>query len=369
MKDADKARLLNKKHVVGIGEGLRETQGKLTNEPALVVAVSKKVPRGALNNRDLIPKEIHGQKTDVIETGEIPALTDWIDGGWPNKPGGYRHPFMCGDEIGPVFPQQAGTAGGIVRLPIWNPQENTGDYRDCILTNWHVVHSYLKPPSSAIGTQITQPRIDQSTGHSRKIGVVIKDTPVSYDRLNRTDAALVEVQSLDDTTEWLEGQAWDWWNDHQAERLIPWNALSFPHYHKEFNHRMRDISQPWGFLPAPAGFGELSLGMRVRKSGRTSGTTYGTCTVKNFQCSVRYHTGTASFIDQFVIKADPNQIASQPGDSGSVVINEYNHITALLFAGTEKYYVATPIQTVFRALLNHWELEHLSIDERARMLP
>jgi hypothetical protein len=61
-------------NVVGLGASYRTKAGKPTDELCLVVYVEKKVPATQLSARDLIPREIDGIKTDVVETGRIEAL-------------------------------------------------------------------------------------------------------------------------------------------------------------------------------------------------------------------------------------------------------------------------------------------------------
>lgn len=73
VKARHEARLMQKANVVGVGVGFRERDGKLTDEIALVVNVTRKLPRNQLAPEDLIPNEIEGVPVDVYETGEIRA--------------------------------------------------------------------------------------------------------------------------------------------------------------------------------------------------------------------------------------------------------------------------------------------------------
>lgn len=73
VKARHEARLMQKANVVGVGVGFRERDGKLTDEIALVVNVTRKLPRNQLAPEDLIPNEIDGVPVDVYETGEIQA--------------------------------------------------------------------------------------------------------------------------------------------------------------------------------------------------------------------------------------------------------------------------------------------------------
>jgi hypothetical protein len=73
VKEAFKEDLLAKPNVIGVGVGLREREGELTDEIVLVVLVTKKLPRTEIEANDLIPTEIEGVPIDVQEVGEIAA--------------------------------------------------------------------------------------------------------------------------------------------------------------------------------------------------------------------------------------------------------------------------------------------------------
>jgi len=68
------ALLLSKKNVVGVGIGFKEKDGQTTDQMALVVSVSKKLPTSEIGIADRIPTELEGVPLDVKEVGEIKAL-------------------------------------------------------------------------------------------------------------------------------------------------------------------------------------------------------------------------------------------------------------------------------------------------------
>ena len=74
VKRAHQAELLSKANVVGVGIGYRTIGGQRTDDIALVVMVSKKVPRIQLSPHDVLPDEIDGIPVDVQEVGTITAL-------------------------------------------------------------------------------------------------------------------------------------------------------------------------------------------------------------------------------------------------------------------------------------------------------
>ncbi len=73
VKDAHEQELLSKRHVVGVGVGLRQRRGEYTDTVALVVMVDNKLPLEELEPADVIPSEIEGVPVDVQEVGQIRA--------------------------------------------------------------------------------------------------------------------------------------------------------------------------------------------------------------------------------------------------------------------------------------------------------
>jgi len=66
--------LLHKANVVGVGIGFRQSGQTLTDEPAIVVSVTHKVPRSQLDPEDVIPRELEGLPVDVQAVGELRAF-------------------------------------------------------------------------------------------------------------------------------------------------------------------------------------------------------------------------------------------------------------------------------------------------------
>jgi len=105
VKEKHGASIMAKKNVVGMGVGYKETKGVKTDRMALVVMVTKKVSVEELKSGDVIPADIEGVITDVIEVGEIVALQTRTDR-WRPAPGGV--------SIG-HYKITAGTLGVLVR--------------------------------------------------------------------------------------------------------------------------------------------------------------------------------------------------------------------------------------------------------------
>jgi hypothetical protein len=86
--------------------------------------------------------------------------------------------------------------------------------------------------------------------------------------------------------------------------------------------------------------------MSIKKSGRTTGLTYGTIEQTNVTARVSYGVNkTALFTDQLMAGA-----MSQGGDSGSAVLTKDNNLVGLLFAGSDTTTLMNRIGNVFSAM-------------------
>jgi len=94
-----------------------------------------------------------------------------------------------------------------------------------------------------------------------------------------------------------------------------------------------------------------SVGMDVKKYGRTTGLTTGRISSINATVEVQYESGVARFINQIII--GPSITFSAAGDSGSlIVVNggmDDRKPVGLLFAGSSLYTIANPINAVLAA--------------------
>ena len=90
---------------------------------------------------------------------------------------------------------------------------------------------------------------------------------------------------------------------------------------------------------------EAAIDMNVKKSGRTTGFTEGIVHTLDATISVGYGTKTAVFENQ-ILTGD----MSDPGDSGSLVVDQSNRAVGLLFAGSTTVTVINPIAAVLSQL-------------------
>jgi hypothetical protein len=68
--------LLRYPNVVGVATGMRMRGGKPTGEACLVVYVRKKFPVAQLAEHDVLPRSIEGIPVDVVDVGDISALSN-----------------------------------------------------------------------------------------------------------------------------------------------------------------------------------------------------------------------------------------------------------------------------------------------------
>jgi hypothetical protein len=74
VRAANTGSLMQRRNVVGVGIGYKQTAGATTDELCIVVSVERKVPATSLAADDLVPDLLDGIATDVVETGRLMAL-------------------------------------------------------------------------------------------------------------------------------------------------------------------------------------------------------------------------------------------------------------------------------------------------------
>lgn len=290
--------LLNKSGVSGTGVGKKVINGIPTNEDAIIVFVQKKhdpntiIAQGAI--KDLIPKEINGFVTDVIEVGEIKLHRGFRTRVRPIKPG---YSVSHGNVT-------AGTIGGLF-------YDRDGDV--VILSNYHVLADDGKgKPGDIIyqpGTADTTDNI-QYTGWSEPydqhpyIGTLKKFNPLSTMGKHNHDSAIAVI-------------------------------------HPELVKRGY-IDAVYPQLGKPlTGFTNAAVNETVYKCGRTTGFTTGRIIAHNAEFQISYGFGPCNLNEITVTTA-----MSQGGDSGSIGLNKNMEAFGLLFAGSDKVTLYNPISRV-----------------------
>lgn len=331
-------RLLSKTNVVGVGLGYKTTGGRQTGTKAIVVLVSRKMPVSRLSRADRVPKTLAEAKTDVIEVGELRLLPALGQDKAPaleeeNRTKRLR-PAQPGISVG-HYQITAGTFGALV----YDQESHT----PMILSNNHVLANITdgRDGRAKEGDPVYQP--------GRYDGGAANDTIAHLERF-----VPIQRVSADETCPIARGV------ERAGNCFL---KLAFP------GHRMRlsrqsntenlvdaavaTLTNPEDAIADIMGLGpvtgvvEPEPGMKVVKSGRTSGISTGE--IRVIGASVRVglgEVGFAVFSDQIITTA-----MAQPGDSGSLVVLEDGHqAVGLLSAGSSQATVLSRIGNVLKLL-------------------
>src|SRR2546428_2804259 len=111
-KVAHEAAIFARANVVGVAVGNKMIHGQDTKERCIVVFVERKRPEEELRHHDVVPKEIDGVLTDVVESGRFTAipLVQSMDGNRTHR----MRPALGGVSIG-HYRITAGAFGVLVR--------------------------------------------------------------------------------------------------------------------------------------------------------------------------------------------------------------------------------------------------------------
>ena len=313
--------LLKKKNVVVVYTGKKVVRGVETERVSVRVGVIEKLSIDQLKAEDIIPRKItqfpffwRRKETDVFQTPKIDALAVDRKSKIRPAPGGVSigHPDVT-----------AGTLGMTVK--------KRGALH--ILSNKHV----LAPEGASLGDQTWQPGKYDGGTEADTIGHL---------------AAFVPIQFIDESTCPIANAVVNGFNRlakfFKRNTRLP-NAISSP-VNKVDCAISRpliddDISQEILEIGKLVGFGEVKVGDKVKKSGRTTALTQGNVIAIDGAANVNYGERIAVFDDQIIASA-----MSEGGDSGSAVSNEGNEGVGLLFAGSSSLTILNKITNVIDAL-------------------
>ena len=309
--------LLSRRNVVACGVGFKESEGKISDEPCVVVSVTKKMSEAQLSSADIVPKKLGEVRTDVQETGVIRALQGHTDR-WRPAPGGV--------SIGHAD-ITAGTLGCLV----------SRDDELFILSNNHVL---ANTNAAKTGDPIIQPgRYDGGTLDDQ-IATLEDFVPINFGDAPPTCPIATGLESLLNWLAKLLGSSHRVMAFQEAPTTNRVDAaIARPLSDELVEKRIFEIG-------VPKGTREATLGTQVKKSGRTTGFTTGRITQIDVTTQVSYGgERIAVFEDQLMAGA-----MSKGGDSGSAVLDEEDFVIGLLFAGSDTTTIMNPIQFVLDAL-------------------
>jgi hypothetical protein len=303
-------------NVVGMGVGVKWKNGEPTGEQALLILVTQKLEKDLVSETNVIPAKLADMQTDVLAIG-VP-----IAGGGegltvaPQTLAKRMRPAEGGYSVGHVN-ITAGTIatcaydilpGGTVSPPVHGIGTPAKYY---ILSNNHVL---ANSNGASLGDHILQPGpFDGGADPTDHIANLSRFVPLDFfptvplsQHNNLVDAAIAEGQF------------------HDLDREIYWI----------------------GYVQGWARRENVTVGMKVKKTGRTTNCTSGRILAVNATINVGYGGGrVAQFKDQIVTTN-----ISAGGDSGSLVLSLDNIAVGLLFAGSSIATIVNQIENV-RALL------------------
>jgi hypothetical protein len=316
-----RATLLALPNVIGLGIGLKTVQGRRGGELCLAALVRRKLPRAALEPEAIIPDELDGVATDVLEVGDIRAQVSRTTRQRP-APGGVS---LSHTRV------TAGTFGCVVH------DRSTGDA--LILSNNHVLADCNRGQP---GDAILQPgTADGGREPEDVIAALERFGEIQFTRQPATcplASAFVRIVNMLAAWGGFHHRLEAWREDPLAVNRID-AAVARPNDEEDVLAEVLEIGPISGTRPA-------ELGLRVRKSGRSSGLTTGDITVLETTITVGYGDSTAQFNGQMVTTP-----MSRPGDSGSVLVEAGGaRAVGLLFAGSDLATIYNPIDDVLRAL-------------------
>ena len=287
-------------HAVGVGRKIVNEQE--TDTVAVRLYVPRKLPRSLLSPLSLLPAEIDGIPTDVIESPPAFAQAMCSD----NKENKQR-PIIAGISTG-HFEITAGTIGYFCR------STRSGDNNETIyiLSNNHVLADSnlgqagddIYQPGPADGGTVNDHFADLTRFINMRMGNVVNR--------NKVDAAIAELRA-------------------------------------GINYTQEICS-----IGRITGTAQAEEQMEVRKHGRTTGYTEGKVTDEAYDTEIGYDTGVALFEDQ--IRIEPTGSFwrfTSGGDSGSLIVKKNSlEAVGLHFAGPRdnSYSIANHIGNVLTEL-------------------
>jgi len=318
-------KLIQSRHypnVEGVSIGYRFRGGKRTEEIAVVVYISKKLPESELPPKHVIPKTIsvlgHEVKTDVVQS-RFSALT-LIDKEGPVKPGySVSHPDV--------------TAGAVSFFAVVNNQVVLVSLNDLLVSCAHVISNTNK---GKIGDPIYYPGTADGGTEKNTVAYLAATIPIEMID-SECPIANFCVNGLNFLAKLLGSR-------HKIPRPVRevYNRVDCA-YGQMVNEV--EIDRNIYRIGEPVGIEQAALGMKVQKSGRTTEYTEGVIIGIEASISVSYSQGTALFDGQII-----SDIPCAGGDSGSAVLTYGNKLVGMLFAGGEGITIMNPIEDVFRAL-------------------
>ncbi|MBE3588266.1 MAG: hypothetical protein IMW93_06890 [Thermoanaerobacteraceae bacterium] len=316
--------LLKLPNVVGVGVGLKQVGGESSGDYALIIFVEKKVPPAGLSRAQQVPDRIEGLKTDVVEIGRVRLLDLRIQRERPARPG---------MSIG-HYRVTAGTFGAVVR--------DRASGERLILSNNHILANATdgRDGRAAIGDPVLQPGPHDGGQEGDRIATLLRFAPLLRSaRETDCPAATAVIRAANMLVHAVRPH----YDLKMVKRQRAGNAIDAAVARPDGPDLIDDDILEVGRVNGVAG---VAPGQEVMKSGRTSGLTRGKVMAVGVTLEVEIiDNERAWFVDQVV-----TDMASRPGDSGSLVVDGQKRAVGLLFAGSDKYTIFNRMETVLSRL-------------------
>lgn len=292
-------------NVHSIGIGYKVVQDEVTKDLCIRLHVVQKLPESILG-KSVLPKEINGIPTDVIES---PPAYVGNNGNCSGHRRSKQRPIVAGISAG-HFDITAGTVGYFC----YSTNQNDPSGEVYLLSNNHV---FADVNQATHGDAIFQPGVADGGTSVDAIGTFHRTVHIHLGGItpNHVDAAIAAISP-----------------------------------NINYNSEICSIGRVSGIESA-------SLNMSVKKHGRTSEYTEGWVTDINYDTIVGMDHQNPNILALFEdqIRIDKKQTFPHfglGGDSGSLVVEDNNKAIGLYFAGPDSgaYGVANPIEDVEKEL-------------------
>lgn len=285
--------------IVGIGIGEKVRNGKFTGEPCVVINVVRKLHVDELERDARIPPQIDGVATDVVAFGEGSPLSN-------------SQPKTM--QPGESLRNATGTPGTLACLV--SRELGNGSRDLCLLSNNHVIAR-------------------SNAGTKRNISAGVAGDLIFYD-----------VILSDGTT-----------HEFPIGYLADFATILFNRGENGVDCAI-GVTSPNAVSPVNVGLGEIQpsllsvfIGAAVKKFGRHG---YSTGVIRYVEQTLDLNYGApgiARFVGQALVQPTSGGSFAEPGDSGSLVVEQTsNRPIGLLFAGISGYAVVTPLEAVLNRM-------------------
>lgn len=317
-------RLLGLQNVVGLGIGYKEVGTENTGEPAYIVYVEKKMPADNLMRGHKVPQKIGGLNTDVVEIGVVRALGIRTSRERPAQPG---------VSVG-HYRSTAGTFGAVVK------DKQTGDMM--LLSNNHVLAngSSIQEARAKTGDPILQPGPYDGGTLKDRIGTLLRYVPLEKS-IARSDCPV--ASSVARGGNFMLNLVKRDYEIRFYKRFSAENTVDCALAKLDSTDLVDPSILEIGDI---TGVSEAKPGQKVQKSGRTTGLTNGSIKSVGTVLQVEMDKDEKVWFSDQVV----TELISQPGDSGSLILDQERRAVGLLFAGSEKLTIFNRISNVMDRL-------------------